>query len=240
MVQEGALVPVPNGFEVYIQDLKQRDLGTESPEPPDALNLRQRFTLAHEIIHTRFYNTSGETPVRTAEPKGKYRPREYVGIEEICNRAAARLLVPTPLLRNEIRTVLNGDCERIDAPFIRLMVKRFRASNDVMINRLRGVEPENVFARCILLARRSDGETRIRACYMGVTLLSSLPTPKINDPVAGWIQEIPRAVTESDGGGKWEMTRGRRKLEIEKIPLGPSGDFLLQIDDPAHRAPNSM
>lgn len=239
MVQEGALVPVSNGFEVYIQSLKRRDLSIDAPEPRDVLSLRQRFTLAHEIIHTRFYDTRGEIPVRTKEGKGKFIRQEYVGLEKICDNAAARLLVPTQLLKNEIRTILNGDCERIDIPFVRTMVTKFRASHEVVIKRLSIVGSGNVFARCILLVRTVNGEAQIHACYMGVTLLSSIRAPNPYEPVANWIREIPLAVTESEGGGKWEMTRGRRKLEMEKIPLGRSGDFLLQIDDPAHRAPSS-
>ena len=74
---------------------------------------------------------------------------------------------------------------------------------------------------------------------MGVTLLSILPTPKKYDLVVNWLPELPRDIVEHDDKGRWDVTRRGRPLEIEKIPLGPSGDFLLQIDDPNHRAPTS-
>jgi hypothetical protein len=233
MVPRGALVPVAGGFELFLRDPDSRDLNLEAEEPQNLLSHRQRFNLAHEIAHTFFFRDSKTIPA----------PINFAGnprkLEDICDEVAARILVPSDLLRREIRRELLGNCERIDADFVRAMVAKFRASPDVVINRLQMVESGNVFARCILLVRRSDGEARIRACYMGVTLLSSLPAPNIYDPVANWFQELPRAVAEGDGRGKWEMIRGRRKLEMEKIPLGRSGDFLLQIDDPVHRAPTS-
>ena len=233
MVPRGVLVPVAGGFELFLRDPDSRDLNLEVEEQQNLMSHRQRFNFAHEIAHTFFFRDSKAIPAPITVGGN---PRK---LEEICDGAAGRILVPSDLLRVEIKRELLGNCERIDSDFVRAMVAKFRASHDVVINRLRMVESENVFARCILLVRRSDGEARIRACYMGVTLLSSLPAPNIYDPVANWFQEVPRAVTESDGGGKWEMTGGRRKLEMEKIPLGHSGDFLLQIDDPAHRAPTS-
>ncbi len=74
---------------------------------------------------------------------------------------------------------------------------------------------------------------------MGLTLLSILPTPKNYDSIVNWLPELPRDIVERDGNGTWDMTRRGRQLEIEKIPLGRFGDFLLQVDDPKHRAPTS-
>jgi len=233
MVPRGVLVPVSGGFELFLRNPDSRDLNLETKEPQNLLSHRQRFNFAHEIAHTFFFRDSKAIPTPitvTGDPRK---------LEDICDVAAGHILVPSDLLRREIKRELLGNCERIDSHFVRAMVAKFQASPDVVINRLRMVESGNVFARCILLVRKIDGESQIRACYMGVTLLSSLPEPNIYGPVANWFQEVPRAVTDSDGGGKWEITRGRRKLEMEKIPLGRSGDFLLQIDDPAHRAPTS-
>jgi IrrE N-terminal-like domain len=233
MVQRGVLVPVPGGFELFLRDLQPRDLEIEGEEPQGALSPRQRFSFAHELAHTHFYVASDGVPTVR---KIRINPQE---LEVICDGVAARILVPADLLNREIRQELAGNYERIDADFVREMAEKFRASHDVVINRLRVVGSENAFARCILLVRRSNGVAQMRACYMGQTLLSSLPAQKIYDPVANWFQEFPRAITEGDGGGRWHVNRRGRHLEIEKIPLGRSGDFLLQIDDPSHRAPTS-
>lgn len=231
MVQRGVLVPVSGGFELFLRDLEPRDLDIEAEEPQGALSPRQRFTFAHELAHTHFYKASDRVP--TAR-KVEIIPPE---IEKICDGAAGRILVPTNLLKREINQELSGNCERIDADFVRAMAARFRASHDVMINRLNALDSGNVSARCILLVRREHGESQIRACYMGVTLLSILPTPKKYDSVVNWLPELPRDIVERDGNGRWDLTRRGRPLEIEKISLGRPGDFLLQVDDPKHRAP---
>jgi hypothetical protein len=233
MVQRGVLVPVSGGFELFLRDLEPRDLDIGAEEPLGALSPRQRFTFAHELAHTHFYKASEGVP--TAR-KVQIVPPE---IEKICDGAAGRVLVPTNLLKREIDQELLGNCERIDANFVRAMAARFRASHDVIINRLNAVDSGNVFARCILLVRREHGEAQIRASYMGVTLLSILPTPKRYDLVVNWLPELPRDIVERGDRGRWDVTRRGRTLEIEKIPLGQSGDFLLQVDDLDHRAPTS-
>ncbi len=240
MVHDGAVVPVPGGFEVYLVDLVRRDMEIGAPEPLGALGVRQRFTLAHEIVHTRFYRTQGKIPVPTGEVE-EYRDPDQLGLETICDRAAARLLVPTQLLRNEIRALLNGDCERIDCQFVRMMADKFRVSIDVMIGRLRAVEPDNVFARCILLVRKSDGDHKISASYAGVTLLSILPPPREQHykSIRNWLPDLPQAITESPASGEYRILVRGRQLLIRKYPVGKRGDFLLQIDDLANRSPDS-
>lgn len=242
MVEEGALVPVPGGFEVYVQNLKSSDLSVESAELPDALNARQRFTLAHEIVHTLFYESPGETPVPTRKIRSKYEDPDRVGLEEICDRAAARLLVPKPLLKREIRESLDGDCERIDAPFVRLMTQRFRVSYEVMIGRFRAVEPQNAFARSIMLVRKSEQGHQLVTSYTGATLLSAFP--RLGDyehrPIRDLLPELPTALL----GSVWNMqcearVRGRTLL-LRRFQLGGKGSFLLQVDDLDHRAPESV
>jgi hypothetical protein len=233
MIQPGVLVPVEGGFELFLRDLESRDLDIEAEELKSALPPRQRFGLAHEIAHTFFYKGSKGKPAPTWVPKDS---RE---LEKICDGAAGRILVPSNLLQREIKQELQGNQERIDSDFVRAMAARFRTSPDVMIERLRIVESENAFARCILLVRKNKGEAQVKACYMGATLLSTLRVPKIHDPLLNWFPEFPRDIVERDGNGRWDVTRRGRQLEIEKIPLGRSGDFLLQVDDPNHRAPTS-
>jgi hypothetical protein len=241
MVPEGALVPVPKGFEVYIQSLKQSDLGVETPEPPEALNARQRFTLAHEIVHTRFYTTLSEIPVPTGKVKNKYEDRDGVGIEEICDRAAARLLVPTDVLKREIRDALGGDGERIDAPFVRSMTLRFRVSYDVMIGRLRAVEPGNTFARCLMLVRKTDNAHQLVEWYIGVTLLSAFP--RIDEYRHKEFHEfLPDLAPIILGPAEFRehcVSVNGRDLLLSKFPVGNKADFLLQIDDVVHPAPRS-
>jgi hypothetical protein len=231
MVQRGVLVPVLGGFELLLRDIQSRDLDIEAEEGQGALSPRQRFTFAHELAHTHFFKMSDGLPtVRKPEIA-------HLKLEEICNGAAGRILVPTNLLKREISQELSGNRERIDANFVRAMATRFNVSYDVMINRLRAVEPGNVFSRSIILVRRKLGEAQIQGCYMGLTLLSTLTRPKDYDSIANWLPELSEEILERDGSDRWDVTHRGRQLEIEKIALGRSGDFLLQVDDPNHKAP---
>src|SRR5205085_1418955 len=52
MIPEGVLSPVQGGFKIYLQS-NFTDQGTKR---------RRRFTLAHELAHTFFYNVNGGVP----------------------------------------------------------------------------------------------------------------------------------------------------------------------------------
>jgi hypothetical protein len=224
MIPRGVVVPVLGGFEVFVRDLAPRELNLEAPEPSGLLTPRQRFAFAHEIVHTMFYKGVQDYPIATGAVKNP------LDLEDICDRGAKRLLVPTDLLRREIRQEL-GDCRRIDARFVRSMVAKFRTSYDVMISRLSVVESENAFSRCILLVRKGRGGAQVSASYFGLGLASILPFPPKRDyPVLGWFPGFPTDVVERDEGGKWEVIIKGRGLVIGKTPLGRTSDFLLQVD----------
>jgi hypothetical protein len=232
MVHRGVLIPVEGGFEVFLRDLKSRDLDIEAPEPR-GLTTRQRHSFAHELAHTVYYRNSNGVPKPTDEVS------DYRTLEGICDGAARRLLVPANLLQKEIRNKL-GACEKIDVPFIRAMKVAFNASYEVTIGRMSVVESQNAFARCILLVRNIRGQAKVSAWYFGPSILSALPTPKETyQPLEGWDPGLPPDIAGRGGISTWEISRRGRALLIQKFPLGSRGDFLLQVDDLDHRAPNS-
>jgi hypothetical protein len=233
MIHRGVLVPIEGGFEVFLRDLKPKDLDILAPEPHDLLTTRQRHAFAHELAHTYYYRVSTGVPRPTDEVT------DYRELENICDGAARRLLVPANLLRKEIASKL-GDSERIDAAFIRAMKVSFHASYEVVINRISVVESQNAFARCILLIRRDGGEARVTAWYFGLSILSVLSPPKERyQPVRSWFAEFPEDLPNVSGIAEREIRRQGRSLLIQKFPLGRRGDSLLQVDDLAHRAPSS-
>jgi len=198
------------------------------------LTARQRFSLAHEIAHTFFYKFTEHVPVRTISVK-KY--QDYKDLENICDRAAKRILVPMQLLRTEVQRIL-GDRRQIDAAFVRQMVSIFRVSYEVMLERLRTMEPENEFARCILLVRENEDEAQVKTWYMGMGLLSAFPPLEKYRPVADWFPEFPRELVAANGSRECKLTRKGRELLFRKVPLGRAGDFLLQVDDLGHGSPS--
>ena len=233
MIHDGALVPVPGGFEVYIHDLREQDLDlTEHKQPEETLSARQRFTLAHEIAHTKFYSMRGRTPAKKAAVK-KYNDPDGIGLEKICNRAAARLLVPKQLIKNDIHDNLGGQKERIDSAFVRSMATTFRASAEVVLKRIRVAEPENLFRRCIVLAREEEGQLKIRAWYRGATLLSAFrPIEEFEfKPVTDWLPDLPSDFVEPTGPSQTEVSVRGRRFTAQKFPVGRGKTFLLQLDE---------
>jgi hypothetical protein len=233
MVPRGVLVPVPGGFHILLRDLEPRELDIGAPEASGLLTHRQRFTLAHEIAHTLFYKNAKENPVDSGEVK------KDSDLEEICDVAAKRVLVPAELLEREIRNKLDGDYRRIDAGFIRNMVSTFDVSYEVVIERFWAVDRELAAARCILLAQREGDEALIRTWHMGTSLLSAFAPLRKYQPVAKWFPEPLQPVSQRAEVGDWQVTRGTRTLQIQKFPLSRRGDFLLQLDDIENRAPDS-
>ena len=61
MLAEGVVTPSENGFHVYLKANEPSIILTASPGPL-RLTRRQRFTLAHEIAHTFFYDTDRLPP----------------------------------------------------------------------------------------------------------------------------------------------------------------------------------
>lgn len=227
MAHLGALVPVHQGFEVFLQGTEAQELDIQAPEPTGELTARQRFTLAHEIAHTFFYKVSDQVPVPTFGAKTRPQYRE---LEEICNLAAKRILVPTRLLRDQVQGAFGGS-DQIDVNLVRRLVSRFKVSYEVMLDRLQAEEPEGLSERCILLARE-DGDRRpeVKGLYVGIGFLPALPSIKRGNLVIDWFLGFPQGILERDGIRECSVSRNGRELLFRKTPLRKAGDFLLQID----------
>jgi hypothetical protein len=223
MIQRGALVPVPGGFDIFLRALESRELDLAAPEEYGRLTSRQRQAFAHEIAHTLFYKDLDGVPSPTNSVKN------LLEFERICDRTGWHLLIPTGLLEAEIKNEL-GDCNRIDADFIRAMKDKFRASPEVTLERIRITESQNAFARCILVVRKGNGEAKVTGSYFGLGLLSVISELRANATLLNWFPEFPEQAVNRDGSGRWEIIRRGRRLLIEKFPLERRGDFFLQVD----------
>ena len=85
----------------------------------------QMFTLAHEIAHLALGQSAVSNEDHILEPTSN--------VEAWCNRLAAELLVPTPILRNEYRSQNDLSAE------VRRLSSRFMVSGLVILFRLRDI-----------------------------------------------------------------------------------------------------
>src|SRR5579864_709841 len=88
MIPRGGIAPLMDGFEIFLRNRERLELDLNEPDGLDRLNKRQRFTFAHELAHTFFFDLNAQPPTKI---KGV--PRWDV-LEQACDRGAAIILVP--------------------------------------------------------------------------------------------------------------------------------------------------
>lgn len=213
MVPEGVLQVVEEGFEIFLQDNFADQPGSDA---------RQRFTLAHELVHTFYYDRSVRPP-RTLQgaPEGNK-------LELLCNSGAGQLLVPSLFLRKRAKEgIISQGPEIID------LAREYSVSHEVLIRRLHD-DPtilESNFA--VLLVDYSDAsKATIQAACNTDWLRAEFSLPRPGTDFLQWIKpvwdsssgEVPPDWTSRTGIGvihvKTITRYGRRRLL--EMKLGPS------------------
>lgn len=108
---EGAIKVIEGRIRIVLRRSSQ------NRQAPSALFGRTRFTYAHELGHALFYDLQVSPPVRLA-PEGFHRIEE-----QLCNKAAARFLVPEFLLQSELSSVIG-----LSPELLRDLANKFQTS----------------------------------------------------------------------------------------------------------------
>ncbi len=172
MIPEGVLSPVEGGFKIFIQN--------NFTDKPGA-NRRQRFTIAHELAHTFYYDLNGEVPKRSkGSPKGQK-------LERLCHIGASQILVPEILLRHEVEK--NGEVESAES--VLDLASIFDVSPEVMIRRLHGLNGiiRDNFA-AILVETVNGGNQLIHAACYSPLLLCHVTKPERNLNFDSWVTPL--------------------------------------------------
>ena len=174
MIPEAAMQVKGGQFHIYLQSNFQ--------DRPGAA-LRQRFSFAHEIAHTLFFELrDGALKARKDAPIGDR-------LEAACHKGAAMLLVPNKVLTNEI-----SQKESVDTGTITELAERFEVSIEVMLRRLNDVGAfESGLAP--VLTRRSAGKFEIEFAVYPPWLKSHLLSPKRGADFTAWF----RPTEQSEG-----------------------------------------
>ncbi len=175
MIPEAAMQVMGNQFHIFLQsNFKDR---------PGA-GVRQRFSFAHEIAHTLFYELrNGELKSRKDAPTGER-------LERACHKGASMLLVPTKLLNERI-----AGREKMDASSIMELAAQFDVSVEVMVRRLHDVGAFEGGDFAPVLTRRAGGQFVIEYTAYPPWLMCHLPTPKRGGDFMAWF----RPANESGG-----------------------------------------
>jgi Zn-dependent peptidase ImmA (M78 family) len=158
MLLDGALEPTLGGFKIYLYEPVH-----ECTTPVDqlgALTRRQRFTLAHELAHTFFFDMRLGTPAPL-----KWIPH-YKKLEEWCNFIASELLVPDLFLRQRLKRTTPPSIE-----MIRALSDERDVSIDVILRRLsRGSDLVAANRALFLLESRRHDDAYILSCFFGSSM----------------------------------------------------------------------
>jgi hypothetical protein len=169
MIPEAVLAQVQGGFTIYLQD--------NFIHRPNARR-RERFTIAHELVHTFYYDRNGGVPRRKrGAPRGQT-------LESLCHDGARQILVPEGLLRRELR--VNGDVA--SAERILRLADMFDVSPQVIIMRLHELDViEDPGFAAILVDAPDGGRQQIQAACYGPLLLCSAIKPKRGSDFDSWV-----------------------------------------------------
>src|SRR5436189_3611675 len=107
MLVDAMLTTHSGGFRILFNsdganaaDLRQR-FERESHE--QLMSPRLRFSLAHELAHTLFYDLAEGAPQLAKHFRSGGGRTELENLERNCNKLAARMLMPTPMLKAALR-----------------------------------------------------------------------------------------------------------------------------------------
>jgi hypothetical protein len=207
MIPEAVMTPDGTGFRIYVQ--------SNFNQLPGA-GVRQRFSLAHEIAHTFFFEErdGARKPLRGA-PTGDR-------LEAACHQGAALLLVPNGLLRRELKSTLGP----VGANCLMRLAQFFDVSVEVIMRRVHSVGAfEDQFAPALL--RKQPGAVfTIEYAVYPPWLKSLLPTPRRGLEFMKWF-----GVDSARQGGRdvapgveecWTKETAQGLLVAKSVDITPS------------------
>jgi len=209
MVPEGVLTPVQGGFRIYLQSNFAQQRGVK---------LRQRFTLAHELAHTFFYDRNGGVP---KPAKGTPRGQR---LERLCHIGASQILVPEIALRNELK----GEGEVVSVQRILDLARLFEVSAEVLIRRLHTLEliASEKFA-AVLVDTSDGGKSVIQAACYGPLLLCNAIRPKRGADFDSWVLPLlPASGTSQDS--EWTHSTPSADIAAKKV-FRSNRSFILEL-----------
>ena len=185
MPSDGAIEVVADGFVVHMQCTKQQLVPTSAVDS-GAMSARQRFTLAHEISHTFFYDAARQP--REPHPTPRL-------LERSCNHAAQRLLLPEHLLAREIGT--GGRFDSIEMALD--IASAARVSTEVVLQRMDELDAFKETDYAILTLRRQDDSEIVTTgvCMNGV--FGKFPRPTLYGPPPKWVWRIAPELSAPSG-----------------------------------------
>jgi len=173
---DGAIEVVPDGFVVHLKSNKEQLVPVTAVDS-SAMSSRQRFTLAHELSHTFFYDSKRQ-PI-------KPHPRRRL-LESACNYGALHLLLPRNLLQREI-----GLGRRFDSVELACdIASTAQVSIESVLQRVDELEELKESEYALMAFRRQDDDTMVTTAVCLSGTFTTLPRPIPYTVPPKWVQQI--------------------------------------------------
>jgi len=182
---EGGLTPIVGGFDVCINHSEMSVRASPMAHSNINLTTRQRFTLAHEIAHTFFYDVVANDRTLPRELEGT---PDLHRIEKFCDYGAGAMLMPMSLLSRE----LDRAQQPIGFSMVERLSRRYQVSIEVCIRRLNDYATDRSLDSAILMIQEGSGKG-------GALFLAAMTSPSILKYVQK--RPVPREKVASWGKG---------------------------------------
>jgi len=160
MLVEAGLAIDDDGFVVFVscdEEAKQEwtSAFNDANQRGRFLPGRVRFSMAHELIHTFFYDTE-QKPYRKKIRETHH--KEIDSLETACNYGASQLLLPTRQLRTD-----TNKSDFLSTRRIVDLARKYRVSIECLIHRLEYLEDWTAERGILVYLKEVNDEYRIRA-----------------------------------------------------------------------------
>ncbi len=202
MIPEAVIQPLGDGFRIYLQKNFMHRPG---------MRARQRFSLAHEIAHTFFFERRGGVMKPKPAPRG-------AKLEAACQRAAGCLLIPDRYLH---RALPDGSCA--GAEEIITIARECQVSVEAVIHRLQGINAFTKYDFAPVVVHQVGSEELIALAHYPVWLREDLPMPAPRSPFVFWFDQRSTnaggsTIVQPDGS----RLRATRRGDLFARPVGVS------------------
>ncbi|HWZ97998.1 MAG TPA: ImmA/IrrE family metallo-endopeptidase [Candidatus Dormibacteraeota bacterium] len=208
MIPEAVLSPVRGGFVLYLQNNFPAEHRNKS---------RERFSFAHELGHTFFFDQSLPIPKPAkGAPQGER-------LEKLCNFAAGEILLPSSALNETVRR----EGSIVSSAKLLELKTRFGVSLEALIRRVHAARLIDDEQFAAVLVEEVDRKQIIRTACYGPLLLSNVSRPHYGDDFEAWVNPLIPS-QESLANGQWEHTGKTANVRAKKVFVTPHA-FLLEV-----------
>jgi hypothetical protein len=185
LLVDGCLGIRKDGFVIFVKCAKQKcsELSKAlelEDQARTSLPYRVRFTIAHEIAHTFFFNLQSSPPSSDVELDNW---RTVNSLEYACNELARRLLLPANLFRPALEKA-----DVLDPDALRKIARRAAVSTDVFTIRLAQVFDWSANIGAVLCVRQEHTGPHVLSKAMHYSLRPHLERLERNTPLTSLIK----------------------------------------------------